>query len=1265
MSETGRCTSCGRPLDPPGPGGLCPVCLLSVALQEDVGSETNGGEAGTSRDAETITGRAPAADVPGVIGPYHLLQLLGEGGMGLVYLAEQREPIVRRVALKLIKPGMDTREVLARFEAERQALALMDHPNIARVLDAGLGPRQRPYFVMEYVAGLPITEYCDRHHLRNAERLQIFLQVCAALQHAHQKGIIHRDLKPSNILVTMQDGKPVPKVIDFGIAKATHQTSVERAAFTQLGMLIGTPEYISPEQAEASGLEVDTATDIYSLGVVLYEMLTGVLPFDGEMLRRAGYVEMHRIISEQDPPKPSLRVTALGTTATEVARQHQTTMPALGKQLRGDLDAIAMKAMEKDRTRRYASASEFAADITRYLNGEAVVASPPSVAYRTRKFVRRHRLGVAAATLVVASLVAGLTVSTVFYVRADRAQVRAERQAYAATISYADSLASAALGSEALTQLDLAPRSLRGWEWRYLFAKADTSIATLPVWGEAWSFPYRYSRFVFSDDGATVFWNTEGSVASWDARSHVPRWTRAVKDSIRALAPSGQFVATTTTRHPNDGVLRIVNVESGTVIRVLDRAKGEVGAAAFAPDGRSLAAAYSDGVVGLWSMERKTPMSIVASSAADVLAFSPDGKRLAVAKANGSIVVVDIQSGRTMASISRHDSPVHALTFAADSSTMASGHEDGTIRLWKLAGPVLSSSLASQGGPIQALAFSPDALRIVSGGEDGMVRVWDIRANRQLAVVTGPMFAHLHGVMTVAYSPDGLAVYAAGASHNFGATVSVWDSSRFAPFVDLEYEGLPQAVAFASDDNSLAVGCGDGSVHFWDTRTLARTSTLAAHQKAVWAIAYDPKDRMLATASEDATIRIWDTPSGRLIKTLTGHTEGIRTLAFSPTGTDLASGGLDGTVRVWGLSGMEWARWAGPEPVWSLAFVSNGRTVVFGTGDRSRLPSPDAMVRLWDWQAKRLLAETISAINGEPAAVSTVAVRKTDGQIAVGTWANPFVSLYDAGLRTVVQTLPNGGGGPSRAVFSADGSRLIQSDTSDQVKIWIDGSPTPILQLGGSGLGVGGLAVSSDGSRIAALTGKGVRLWDARSAYHPGTDELVRALREKLALAEEMRAAVRTDSTLDPELKEAALRAITAAGDNPFELNSAAWKVVRTQGASSEEHARARWYADAAAKLIPWNTTFLRTLGVAQYRTGAYREAIATMERRVAMGGGPTASDFAVLAMARQRLGENQAAREALERLRAEMKKAANADDKDLLAFLREAEALVAPPKAR
>ena len=1250
MNEPVRCASCGQPLDPPGPGGLCPVCLLRMGLDAAEGPDT----AGTGAPS------AAAAAVPGVIGPYHLLQVLGEGGMGLVYLAEQREPLVRRVALKLIKPGMDTGEVLARFEAERQALALMDHPSIARVLDAGLGPGDRPYFVMEYVAGIPITDYCDRHRLPNAERLPIFLQVCAALQHAHQKGIIHRDLKPSNILVTVQDGKPVPKVIDFGIAKATRQGSVERAAFTQLGMLVGTPEYISPEQAEASGLEVDTTTDIYSLGVVLYELLTGVLPFDSDTLRRAGYAEMHRIIREQDPPKPSLRVTAPGPAAADVARQHQTTQPGLGKQLRGDLDAIAMKAMEKDRTRRYASASEFASDITRYLNGEAVVASPPSVVYRTRKFVRRHRLGIVAAAIVVAALVVGLTLSTLFYLRAAAAQVQAERQAYAATISYADSLASAGRGSEALTQLDLAPTRLRGWEWNHLFAKADTSIATLPVWGEANRFPYRHSRFVFSADGATVYWNTEGSVASWDARSHVPRGTRAVRDGIRALAPSGQLVVTTTMRRPNDGVLRIVNVESSVVVRVLDRAKGAVGSAAFAPDGRSLAAAYADGVVGIWSLDYDAPMSIVASSAADALAFSPDGKLLAVAKKNASISVVDTRSRRTTTSLRLHGSPIEALAFAADNSTVASGHEDGTIRLWKLAGPVLSSSLTTQGGAIQTLAFNPDASRIVSGGQDGMVRVWDIHTGRQAAVVTGDFFANTLGVMAVAYSRDGREVYAAGGLHSVGATVQVWDANRLGPFIDLAHDARPLAVTFAPDGTSLAVGCEDGSVRTWDTRTVAPRSAFAAHPQAVTTLSYDPNGRILATASEDATIRIWETATSRLVSTLAGHTKGILTLAFSPAGTELASGGDDGSVRLWdATSGSEIVRWEGQAPVQSLAFSPSGIGLVFGAGDPRRLPDPGAMVRVWDWRANRLLATATGASHEIPSAISSVAVRKIDGQIAVGHWGYADVSLYDAGLHTLVQTLSAGGLGRSALAFSPDGSRLVQKLVGPELKIWIDGSPRPIIQLGGHETGVPVLAFSPDGSRIAVATGKLVRLWDARSAYQPGSGQVVARLRRTFVLADDMRAAARADSNLVPELKEAALRAISAAGDSPFGLNDAAWDVVKTPNATADAQARARRCAETAAKLIPWDTRFLRTLGVAQYRTGAYREAIATMERRVAMRGRPTASDFAVFAMSRQRLGEAQGASDALEKLRVEMEQPDNASDDDLMAFFRETEALV------
>jgi serine/threonine protein kinase/tetratricopeptide (TPR) repeat protein len=399
-------------------------------------------------DAQTIPADAPRLPQPEQIGPYRILEKLGEGGMGIVYKAEQRQPIRRVVALKVIKLGMDTREVVARFEAERQALALLSHPNVAGVLDAGVTTDTgRPFFAMEFVAGVPLREYCDQNKLTVRERLELFIPVCQAIQHAHQKGIIHRDLKPSNILVSMFDGKPVPKVIDFGIAKAVNHHLAQHTLYTQAGAMIGTPEYMSPEQAMTSGMDVDTRTDIYSLGVILYELLTGTLPFDPQALRKAGLEGMARIIRETEPPRPSTRLTMIGrrggksggsggsggsaggdgtggggTDSADTATLHRTDSRTLRRQIRGDLDWITLKAMEKDRTRRYETANGLAMDLRRYLDDEPVSACPPSAAYRTAKFVRKHKVGVAAIVAVGIALVLGVIGTTVGLVHARRAR---------------------------------------------------------------------------------------------------------------------------------------------------------------------------------------------------------------------------------------------------------------------------------------------------------------------------------------------------------------------------------------------------------------------------------------------------------------------------------------------------------------------------------------------------------------------------------------------------------------------------------------------------------------------------------------------------------------------------------------------------------------------------------------------------------------------------------------------------------------------------
>ncbi len=384
---------------------------------------------GLSRDAgvnsEATVDEPPITEKPGtVIGPYKLLQQIGEGGFGIVYMADQIEPVKRRVALKIIKPGMDTRQVIARFEVERQALAMMDHPNIAKVLDAGTTASGRPYFVMELVKGLPITQFSDQQHLTPRQRLELFVPVCQALQHAHQKGIIHRDIKPSNVLVAKYDDQPVPKVIDFGVVKAIEQQLTEKTMFTQFGQIMGTVDYMSPEQAELNQLDIDTRSDIYSLGVLLYELLTGEMPFDRQRLRSAAFDELLRIIREEEPPKPSLRLST-SESLPSIAANRQIEPKKLSTLVHGELDWIVMKALEKDRTRRYATANEFANDIRRYLNGEPVVACPPSAAYRFRKFAGRNKTAIVTASLVVAALVVGIVGTTWQSIRATKQRNRA------------------------------------------------------------------------------------------------------------------------------------------------------------------------------------------------------------------------------------------------------------------------------------------------------------------------------------------------------------------------------------------------------------------------------------------------------------------------------------------------------------------------------------------------------------------------------------------------------------------------------------------------------------------------------------------------------------------------------------------------------------------------------------------------------------------------------------------------------------------------
>src|SRR5438552_2434932 len=554
-----------------------------------------------AEQGDTVRVTLPPEEQPGArISHYKLLEKIGEGGCGVVYVAEQEEPVRRRVALKVIKPGMDTRQVVSRFEAERQALAIMDHPNIAKVLDAGTTENGRPYFVMELVRGIRITDYCDQNHLYTTQRLELFIHICNAVQHAHQKGIIHRDLKPSNILVTLHDGEPVPKVIDFGIAKATQGRLTDGTVYTELHQFIGTPAYMSPEQAEMSGLDIDTRSDIYSLGVLLYELLTGDTPFDAKDLLKQGFDGIRRTIREIEPPRLSTRLATLtDAQRTTVAKTRSTDSVKLRSQLRGDLDWVVMKCLEKNRSRRYETANGLAMDLKRFLHNEPVVARPPSATYRLEKLVRRNKLAFAAGAIVFLALIVGLGTTTwaLFReqvarreadlrrqesekarsdekqqrLRAEAEELTARRFAYASDMNLVQqALVANNLGRarEVLQRNRPQPGQvdLRGWEWRYLWQRCrGDSLFTLCQQ------PYGVLTVVFADSGSLVVLRQGREVQLWDpaSRRQVAQLPALGYGSALAVSSDSTLLAYGTADTNRQPVVALWNVMTRTAVAQL------------------------------------------------------------------------------------------------------------------------------------------------------------------------------------------------------------------------------------------------------------------------------------------------------------------------------------------------------------------------------------------------------------------------------------------------------------------------------------------------------------------------------------------------------------------------------------------------------------------------------------------------------------------------------------------------------------------------
>jgi serine/threonine protein kinase/WD40 repeat protein len=778
--------------------------------------------AGTALEGErTAVAEFPAEEAPAqMIGRYKLLEKIGEGGFGEVWMADQREPVKRRVALKIIKLGMDSRQIVARFEAERQALAMMDHANIAKIFDADVTDTGRPYFVMELVRGIKITEYCDQNQLPTQERLRLFILVCQAIQHAHQKGIIHRDIKPSNILVTLHDGVPVPKVIDFGIAKATQQELTDKTVFTQFQQFIGTPAYISPEQAEMSGLDIDTRADIYSLGVLLYELLVGQTPFDGQELLRGGLDALRQIIREKEPQRPSTKLNTLpAADRTTAGKRRHTDVGKLVHQLQGDLDWIVMKCLEKDRTRRYDTANGLAMDIQRHLANEPVVARPPSAAYKLQKAWQRNKLAFTAGAIVAVALVVGSGVSTWQAFVATRARsaaqtaqvlAQAKQQEAETERERADSQAQKASESQQQSRrllyasdMNLAQQTLklnnlgkarrlldrhrpqpgeedlRGWEWRYLWQLTRSSaLVTLT------NRPTRGFSVSFSPDGTrlAVGW-FNGLVDLWDVPGRrlvrtltdreYPHQGRVAFSSVRNL-----LAATSEPR-----VVALHDLDSGResiLWRAPDQGAWNVRDLAFSQDGsRVVIYAGSTPELGdaVWVMNVSSTK--IESHHPTVYSFayhfgaarlSPDNQRLYLARSDAlnyrySIQCIDLTTGKELWQTERErDYGLSTLDISPDGRLLASGSgfEDPTIRVWDAATGRLLVRLDGHTGWVCKLAFSRDGRRLISAATDQSIRFWDTSTWTETKVLRG----HTDEVHAVAISEAAQLVASAGKDGN-------------------------------------------------------------------------------------------------------------------------------------------------------------------------------------------------------------------------------------------------------------------------------------------------------------------------------------------------------------------------------------------------------------------------------------------------------------------------------------------------------------------
>ncbi len=1059
-------------------------------------------------------GGTESADSGDWVGPYKLLQQIGQGGVGTVFMAEQREPVRRHVALKVIKAGMDTRSVIARFETERQALAMMDHPNIAKVLDAGSTPTGRPFFVMELVRGSRITTYCDENHLSTRQRLRLFIQVCQAIQHAHQKGIVHRDIKPSNILVTQSDGIPAPKVIDFGIAKAMDQRLKDKTLLTEVQAFVGTPAYMSPEQADIGGLDIDTRTDVYSLGVLLYELLTGHTPFSAQELIESGLHGMRRTLRECEPITPSNRLRRMADSErTLVAGRHRLEPSRLISILSGDLDWIVLKALEKDRSRRYATATSLAQDIQLHLDDEPITARPPSALYRFGKFVRRNRLGFAATGATAAALVLGLALATWQYIEksaallrvesaeqeqrtlrfvAEKAQTtenalrrqaedhefRARQRAYAADINLAQhalSVNNLGRAQELLNRQIPAPGEAdnRGWEWRYL-ARQCQSDALFELPREA----SEIASVALSNDGHWLASATAaGDLVLFDLRSRTEAARMNVGRPMQiAFSPTSPVVAfnapsldqppglgSPPPRGRRDGNPQRIRLWDAVEHRFIHEfnTPSEISCLAFSTNGTLLAAIGTDSRVIIHDLTTQstttTPQLPGLRGGSGITELSADLTLAAYNVGPNTLRVAEVMTGRVLWSARAADETLRTLAFSPDGRILASaaGFVESSIRLWDVSRGKELTRLEGHRGWVGALAFWPDGRRLASASADQTIRLWDVTNlsdDPQDAAPSTPASSPAPSSVSVAGSNDGTAIREIAILR--GHRLEVW------------------SLALGSDGSTLASGSKDGSLLVWDATSPRRQRSHVVLPQRVHSWRFERDSAGILTGDERGRVARWAGEDFQDPTTILELGPSYRPHSFSPDGRFLIATGPPGRpMKLWDLQKRE--------TIADDRFASNPRLPAgFVPGSNHLLTRrfPDGVIEEWDTAR----GEILRSMSGHQGFTGP-------GNIVVSPNAHLWLFGLHRGQTLLFHESENfavpiqlGIGFDGNAAFSPDGQRFALVGSSGTGEIWDTTPPRRTGIISGFLQGLSSVAFSEDGSRIVVGSDgrEALKLWD-------------------------------------------------------------------------------------------------------------------------------------------------------------------------------------------